>query len=120
MSAKRYRFYQPRQEGSACMVWIQTTTLDLWWRLCFNLCPHQAISGIDGLVRLSTFCVHKFAINEELMRHFYSHIVDVLLHLSKAQMRKTQKWTRVTIPGALVALQHSRNPPPTLLRHRLL
>lgn len=91
--------------------------------LIFVFCPHQAVSGIDGLVSLSTLCVHKFSIDEELMRHFYGHVVDVLLHLSKLQMCKPQKWTSVTVTGEVFALEqplHLHNPPPTLLHRPLL
>ena len=43
--------------------------------------PHRAVIGVDGLVGLPSFCIHKLSINEQLMRHLYGHVVDVLLHL---------------------------------------
>lgn len=91
--------------------------------LISGFCPHQAVGGIDGLVSLSTLCVHKFSIDEELMRHFYGHVVDALFHLSKLQKCKTQKWTSVTITSEGFVLQqplHLHNPPPALLLHPLL
>lgn len=42
---------------------------------------YRAISGVDGLVGLSSFCINKLSINEELMRHLYGHVVDILLYL---------------------------------------
>lgn len=43
--------------------------------------PYRAVSGVDGLVGLSSFCINKLSVNEQLMRHLYGHVVDVLLHL---------------------------------------
>lgn len=43
--------------------------------------PYRAISWVDGLVGLSSLCIDKLSINEQLMRHPYGHVVDVFLHL---------------------------------------
>lgn len=87
-------------------------------------CPHQAVGGIDGLVGLPTLCVHKFSVDEELMRHFYAHVVDALLHLSEWQKCKTQKnGHQQPLPLGGFALQQKlclHNPPPVLLLHPLL
>lgn len=48
-------------------------------------CPHQAVGGVDALVSLPSLRVHKFSVDEELVRHFHAHVVDVLLHLSRSQ-----------------------------------
>lgn len=46
---------------------------------------HHAIIGVDGLVGLPTLGVDKLPVNEQLMRHLYGHVVDVLLHLRNSQ-----------------------------------
>lgn len=46
---------------------------------------HRAIIGVDGLVGLPAFCVDKLPVNEQLVRHLYGHVVDVLLHLRNTQ-----------------------------------
>lgn len=48
-----------------------------------------AISGVDGLVGLSSLCINKLSIDEQLVRDFYGHVVDVFLHLRNSTANMT-------------------------------
>lgn len=52
--------------------------------------PYLAISGVNGFVCLSTFCIHKLPIDEQLVGHVDGHVVYIPLHLFKG--RKIRNW----------------------------
>lgn len=51
--------------------------------MCIPSISYCSVSWVDALVGLSSICVNKLSVDEQLMRHLNSHVVDILLHLRK-------------------------------------